>query len=65
MKVTYNAETDMLTIRLKDVAVVESDEGKPGVIIDFDADGDVVSFEVLDASRRVTDPRSIEFSAAL
>jgi uncharacterized protein YuzE len=37
----------------------------PGVIIDFDADGDIVSFEVLDASRRVTDPRRIEFSAAL
>lgn len=65
MKIVYDAETDTLTVQLKDVAVAESDEDKPGVIIDFDADGDIVSFEVLDASRRVTDPRRIEFSAAL
>lgn len=65
MKIVYDAETDTRTVQLKDVAVAESDEDKPGVIIDFHADGDIVSFEVLDASRRVTDPRRIEFSAAL
>jgi uncharacterized protein YuzE len=65
MRVVYDIDADALTMHLKDGLVAESDEVAPGVIIDFDADGDIVSFEVLDASRRVTDPRRIEFSAAL
>jgi uncharacterized protein YuzE len=65
MRVVYDIDADALTMHLKDGLVAESDEDKPGVIIDFDADGDIVGFEVLDASRRVTDPRRIEFSAAL
>lgn len=42
--------------------MAESDEEKPGVILDFDAAGDVVGFEILDASRRVTDPAHVEFT---
>ncbi len=63
MKITYDAESDTLTVRLKDSPIAESDEEKPGVILDFDDDGDVVSFEILDASRRLTDPRNVEFVA--
>jgi hypothetical protein len=32
------------------------------VILDYDADGFLVSLEVLDASRRVTDARHVEFA---
>lgn len=63
MKITYDPDTDTLTVVLKDTPVAESDEDKPGVILDFDAQGDVVGFEILDASRRVTDPRHVEFTA--
>jgi uncharacterized protein YuzE len=62
MKVTYDAETDTLRVLLKETPIAESDEEKPGVIIDFDANGEVVGFEILDASERVTDPRRMEFA---
>ncbi|HKE01223.1 MAG TPA: DUF2283 domain-containing protein [Planctomycetota bacterium] len=61
MKVTYSTSTDTLDVILrKDVEIVESDESKPGVVLDYDADGILVSIEVLDASKRVTDPRRVE-----
>lgn len=65
MKVRYDAHTDILTVLLKEhAAVVDSDEEKPGVILDFDASGDLVSLEILDASRRVSDARRVDFEMA-
>jgi uncharacterized protein YuzE len=62
MKVIYDPRTDSLTVILKEgVAVAESDEDKPGVILDYDEHGNLLSFEILDASRRVTDARKIEY----
>ena len=62
MKVTYDPRTDTLTVILKEgVGVAESDEDKPGVILDYDEHGNLLSLEILDASRRVTDTRRIEF----
>lgn len=62
MKVSYDPRTDTLTMILKDgVAVAESDEDKPGVILDYDEEGNLISLEILDASRRVTEARKIEF----
>jgi uncharacterized protein YuzE len=62
MKATYDARTDTLSIILKpDAQVAESDEDKPGVILDYDQDGNLISLEILDASKRVGDTRRIEF----
>lgn len=62
VKATYDARTDTLSIILRaDAVVVESDEDKPGIILDYDEDGNLVSLEILDASKRVTDARRIEF----
>ena len=36
---------------------------KPGMILDFDADGNVVGIEIMDASQRVSDPRRVDFTA--
>ena len=62
MKVNYDSRNDILTVILKDnVSVAESDEDKPGVILDYDANGELVSLEILDASRRVSEARKVEF----
>jgi len=62
MKVTYDPRTDTLTVLFKEgVAVAESDEEKPGVVLDYDDEGNLLSIEILDASRRVTDARKIEY----
>jgi hypothetical protein len=37
VKITYYIETDTLRIILSEVAIDESDEDKPGVILDYDA----------------------------
>jgi uncharacterized protein YuzE len=63
VKVNYDAATDTLTVILRDAPVAESEEEKPGVILDFDADGNLLSIEVLDASKRVEEPRSVTLSA--
>ena len=62
MKVSYDATTDIVTVVLRDgAAVAESDEDKPGVILDYDDRGNLVAVEILDASTRVTDARRVEF----
>lgn len=64
MKVIYDRETDALTVILSDSQVVESDEDKPGVILDYDGSGNLVSLEILDASHRVKSPSQIEYQVA-
>ena len=62
MKVSFDAKTDILSMVLKEsAAIAESDEEKPGVILDFDDAGDLVSIEILDASLRVTQARQVDF----
>ena len=63
MKVRYDAHTDTLTVTFRDVPVAESDEDKPGVDLDYDSQGNLVAVEVLDASQRVEEPRSVTLSA--
>jgi uncharacterized protein YuzE len=65
VKIQYDQHTDTLAVVLREGAkVVESDEEKPGVILDYDEAGQLVSLEILDVSRRGTEARKIEFSLA-
>jgi uncharacterized protein YuzE len=62
MKVMYDPDVDVLRILFRDAPIEESDEDKPGVIIDYEKEGNVVGLEVLNASRRVENPRGVDYS---
>ncbi len=65
MKIKYDSHTDTLSVIFREgQPVAESDEEKPGVILDYGCDGNLLSLEILDASRRVSDATKIEFQAA-
>jgi uncharacterized protein YuzE len=64
MRVVYDIQTDTLTIILSEAPVAESDEDKPGIILDHDADGNVVSLEIPDASRRGVQPTQMVYELA-
>ncbi|HAO77737.1 MAG TPA: hypothetical protein DCQ92_01940 [Verrucomicrobia subdivision 3 bacterium] len=53
MKVTYDSEVDVLHVLFSNAPIEESDEDKPGVILDYDKDGNVVGVEILDAQKRL------------
>ena len=64
MKITYDPEVDVMRIVFSSSLIEESDEEKPGVILDFDKDGNVVGMEILDASKRMENPRTVEYAVA-
>jgi uncharacterized protein YuzE len=64
MKVTYDPAVDILRILFSNTPIEESDEDKPGVILDYDKDGNVVGMEILDASKRMENPRAFEYAIA-
>ena len=64
MRITYDRQSDSLTIALSDERIKESDEVRPGVIADFDYDGRVVRFEIMQASKVVQNTREIQFAVS-
>jgi len=61
MKINYDQHTDTLTVIFTEAKIAESDEEKPGVILDYDSLGNLVSLEILDASQRIPSPNQIEY----
>jgi uncharacterized protein YuzE len=64
MKVIYDKKTDTLSILLRKGTISESDEARPGLILDYDKAGQLVSIELLDASEQVKGPETVEFALA-
>jgi uncharacterized protein YuzE len=64
MKITYDPEVDVLRVVFSSARIKESDEEKPGMILDYDKDGNIVGLEILDASKRIENPRSVEYAVA-
>jgi uncharacterized protein YuzE len=64
MKVKYDKENDVLYIQLSNNAVAESDSEKPGIILDYDMQQNIVGIEVLNASKKMETPLKVEYEVA-
>jgi uncharacterized protein YuzE len=53
MKLNYHAETDSLNIDLSEKPSVESREVSEGVVLDYDAAGNLVGIDIDHASKKV------------
>lgn len=53
MKLNYYPETDSLYIDLAEKASVESREVSQGVVLDYDADGNLVGIDIDNASKKL------------
>jgi uncharacterized protein YuzE len=53
MRLKIDRESDTFYLRLDERTVVESEEVRPGIPLDFDAHGEVVGIEMLDISKRI------------
>ena len=62
MKVTYDASLDIVRILFSDAPIAESDEDKPGIIVDYSEDGHVVGIEIMDASIHMSNPGGVEYA---
>ncbi len=56
MKVNIEKDADVLYMRLSDTQIHDSEEVKPGVILDYDDQDNLIGIEILWVSERV--PRS-------
>ena len=54
MKIKIDKESDALYFRLDESRIVESEEVRPGVILDYDENDRVVGVEFLGISARAT-----------
>ena len=59
MKIEYDQKADAMYIRLRAGTVAESDEVRPGLMLDFDSNGRVLGIEMIDVSDRTDNPREL------
>lgn len=66
MKMHYDQKTDALYLRLDDSKIIESAEVQPGIVLDYDANNQVVGVEILRVKERVpaADLKHLDFKVA-
>lgn len=64
MKTHYDSEADALYLRFADAPVSESEEVRPGIVFDFDADGRIVAVEIPDATEHLASDADLTKLAA-
>ena len=62
MKIVYDPGTDVLRISLTSIAIAETAQTNPGMILDYDEDGHIIGLEIINASRRTDNPYSVEYT---
>ena len=53
MRVHFDKESDAIYFRLDDSKIIESEEVKPGIVLDYNEHNQIVGFEILNAGKRV------------
>jgi uncharacterized protein YuzE len=66
MRLRIDQQNDALYFRLDESEIVESEEVQPGVILDYDVNGNVIGIEMLDLSKRVSSEnlKSLQFETS-
>ena len=66
MRVHFDEQADALYLRLDESPVVESEEVRPGVVLDLDGRGEVVGIEILRVGQRLptAELKHMEFDLA-
>jgi uncharacterized protein YuzE len=64
MKIKYDKESDVLYIKFNSEPISESDQEKPGIIIDYSENGQIVGIEVLKASSKVDEINGVFYEFA-
>ena len=64
MNVRYDVDVDAFTLRLADGNIIDSEETKPGLIVDYDEDGKIVALEFLKATEWFSTDAIKQFSQA-
>jgi uncharacterized protein YuzE len=59
MRIRYDAEVDALSISFRETTVT-TQELTEGIAAEYDAQGQLVGLEILDASRRFGDPSTFQ-----
>lgn len=64
MKIKYDKEVDVINLQFSEAEIFETDEDKPGIIIDYDKNGNIVEIEILNASKHTKQPAKVEYEFA-
>lgn len=61
MHIVYDPDADVLQITFSQRAIEETAPLAPGLVLDYDGDGQVIGLEIRKASTRVDNPRAIAY----
>jgi uncharacterized protein YuzE len=66
MKVSYDPQVDAMHVTLLDTPVVESEEVRPGIVLDYDEAGRVVGMEIMNVKKNLpgADIKHLELDVA-
>jgi uncharacterized protein YuzE len=61
MKVVYDPDKDILQIAFVETIVEETAQIAPGLVLDYDVDGNVIGLELKKASEKMDNPYAVSY----